>query len=403
MSKYDDIKKIVEDKLINKTEQRSYEELSEHLFGEGNCFAESEVRKRMYGMKRLIEIIDEDTVDQAKLSDKLGAMIKKNEETRRELEKERQKLFATKLEYNRDLRHDTRFELFYENIKNIIPVLEPPKMEVLHEAFMPDDRPKEYVLAFGDIHYGAKFVSENNKYSRGICKSRFDHMLHKVVGFVLDNNIQHITAINVADSIQGILRMSDLQLNDTDVVQCVVEISQIISEFLNSLSAYCYIDYYHITHSNHSQNRNLGSKASELAGEDMEKIIANYIADTLAMNDRVNVFFDLGKEYIDFDIFDFHCCAEHGHKVANIANYIRDKSNVRRKMYSYAFLGHTHASQEIIAGEDKNSNIEVLVVPSFIGSDPYSDRLNLGAKAMAKIYGFDPVTGHVESHNIILN
>jgi predicted phosphodiesterase len=35
--------------------------LSELLFGEGNCFNESEVRKRMYGMKRIIEIIESDS------------------------------------------------------------------------------------------------------------------------------------------------------------------------------------------------------------------------------------------------------------------------------------------------------------------------------------------------------
>lgn len=55
---YEDIRNIVNNKLIDKTETRSYEELSELLFGEGNCFNESEVRKRMYGMKRLIEIIE---------------------------------------------------------------------------------------------------------------------------------------------------------------------------------------------------------------------------------------------------------------------------------------------------------------------------------------------------------
>lgn len=39
---YNDIKRLVENKLINKTETRSYEELSELIFGEGNCFNESQ-------------------------------------------------------------------------------------------------------------------------------------------------------------------------------------------------------------------------------------------------------------------------------------------------------------------------------------------------------------------------
>lgn len=58
MVTYEDVKALVQAKLIDKTDSRPYEALSEYLFGEGNCFNESEVRKRMYGMKRLIEIIE---------------------------------------------------------------------------------------------------------------------------------------------------------------------------------------------------------------------------------------------------------------------------------------------------------------------------------------------------------
>lgn len=57
---YQQIKNIVTNKLVTKTDTRSFEDLSELLFGEGNCFSESEVRKRMYGMKRLIEIIEKE-------------------------------------------------------------------------------------------------------------------------------------------------------------------------------------------------------------------------------------------------------------------------------------------------------------------------------------------------------
>lgn len=60
---YRAVKELVENKLVSKTDDTPYEELSEYLFGEGNCFNESEVRKRMYGMKRLIEIIEAEKSD----------------------------------------------------------------------------------------------------------------------------------------------------------------------------------------------------------------------------------------------------------------------------------------------------------------------------------------------------
>lgn len=62
MISYQEVKELVQSKLVDKTNSTPYEDLSELLFGEGNCFNESEVRKRMYGMKRLIEIIEADTV-----------------------------------------------------------------------------------------------------------------------------------------------------------------------------------------------------------------------------------------------------------------------------------------------------------------------------------------------------
>ena len=52
---YNEIKKLVEDKLITKTDERPYEELSEMIFGEGNCFNESEVRKRIRSNRKLVK------------------------------------------------------------------------------------------------------------------------------------------------------------------------------------------------------------------------------------------------------------------------------------------------------------------------------------------------------------
>ena len=44
-----------------------------------------------------------------------------------------------------------------------------------------------------------------------------------------------------------------------------------------------------------------------------------------------------------------------------------------------------------------------LVAPSIVGSCQYSDKLMVGGKSMAKIYGFDRVEGLVETRNLILN
>ena len=53
---YNQVKAIVENRLILKTDDTPFEDLSVPLFGEQ--FGESEVRRRMWGMWRLIEIIE---------------------------------------------------------------------------------------------------------------------------------------------------------------------------------------------------------------------------------------------------------------------------------------------------------------------------------------------------------
>lgn len=62
MNKYDSIKKIVYDKLVNKSEDRDYSELSEEVFGKK--LASDECRKRLYGAKAIIDIIEEDNKTQ---------------------------------------------------------------------------------------------------------------------------------------------------------------------------------------------------------------------------------------------------------------------------------------------------------------------------------------------------
>jgi len=355
-------------------------------------YTESKYRKQFQSFQKMLE------ANQDKFSDNKTQLeeIKLETET---LRKERIKLQTEKLSERRYDRQDSRFEMFYENIANAIKRLDPPKFEKssLYES------DTQYVLGLGDLHYGATFQSENNKYSREECKRRFGKLLDYLEDFIENEDISHLKVINVSDSIQGILRLTDLQINDIPVVDCVVEISRILAEFLNQLSAHCTIEYYAVSQANHSQTRPLGSKASELAAEDMERIIINYITDLLSNNDRVTIISNLDKDYVDIDIFDFKCFATHGHKVKNVKDILADMSNRNRKFYSYAFLGHTHSANEIIVGEEEYNNKEVLTIPSFIGSDPYADSLYVGSKAMAKLYLFDRKYGKIMSRNIILN
>lgn len=322
----------------------------------------------------------------------------KLEEQRRELEKQRQKLYATKTEYTRQVRQQSRFELFYENVANEISTLDIP--EFVGVDYSANN--KEYILSIADIHAGANFATETNEYSFEEVTNRFNKLFNDTVNFVKEHQLGYIKVLCLGDDIQGILRLSDLQLNESSVVKSTVFISKTIANFLNELSKYCYIEYYHCPTSNHSQIRPLGTKASEIASEDVEYIICNYIKDVLVNNDRISVNTNFGYEYIEIPIFDFKTIAMHGHTIKNIDNALKDLTYHKKTFYTTVFLAHYHASKIGVVGEMYDTDCEVIVCPSFIGSCPYSNSLLKGAKPSCCIFGYDKQYGHTETYKIFL-
>lgn len=207
----------------------------------------------------------------------------------------------------------------------------------------------------------------------------------------------------MGDDIQGILRLSDLQLNESSVVKATVFVAKTIARFLNDLSEYCFIDYYHCPTSNHSQTRPLGTKASEIASEDVEYVICNYIKDVLVNNSRIIPHMNFGYEYIEIPIFDFKTIAMHGHTINNIDNVLKDLTYHKKTFYTTVFLAHYHAAKMGTVGEMSDTDCEVIVCPSFVGSCPYSEKLMKGAKPSCCIYGYDKKYGHLETYKFILN
>lgn len=357
----------------------------------GNDYGESTYRKKYQAFKKMLE------ANQSKFVDS-DAQLKEIEIQRRELQKERNKLYATKTEYLRQVRQQSRFELFYENVANEVSLYDVPNFRYVDTL----NQKNEYILSIADIHAGANFVTETNEYSFEEVTKRFEKLYSGVVNFVLEKSISNLKVLCMGDDIQGILRLSDLQLNESSVVKATVFVAKTIARFLNDLSKYCFIDYYHCPTSNHSQTRPLGTKASEIASEDVEYVICNYIKDVLANNSRITPHMNFGYEYIEIPIFNFKTIAMHGHTINNIDNALKDLTYHKKTFYTTVFLAHYHAAKIGTVGEMSNTDCEVIVCPSFVGSCPYSEKIMKGAKPSCCIYGYNEKYGHTETYKFIL-
>lgn len=320
-----------------------------------------------------------------------------------EIRQERIKLQTANIERNRFDRANARHKMYYEQVGQVCTTLPLPDFNPLLE-YVPDCVPAEYLVALADVHYGAKFKSHNNEYSPEIFKERLELLTNELITFIYDNKISKLHIVSLGDLLQGILRINDLRINDTSVVKATVEISRYIAMFLNSLSKYTTIEYYHVPSANHTQIRPLGSKASELMDEDLEYVVGNYIKDLCSANSRINVHFaEEGKQYVEIPILGLEIIAMHGHQIKNMESALKDLSIMRQSFVEYLILGHYHAGKELTGYESVCSDAEVLVAPSFVGSDPYSDSLMKGSKSAVKIWKFNEIYGHVGTTKIVLN
>lgn len=324
----------------------------------------------------------------------------------KEIKKERIKLQTLNIERNRLDRIEARKELYYEQIGNMITALEPPVFNDWEPniAQIEEDHKEEYLLTIADIHSGATFKTEYNEYSPAIMLDRFDELTQKTINFIKKHNCKVLHVVGLGDFIQGCIHMNDLKINDSTVVKATVQVSQAMAEFLNKISKYARINYYHIISSNHSQMRYLGTKASELMGEDMEYIIGHYIKDSLSNNKNVDVYVDEeASDYKEFEIFGYRIIAMHGHQVKDVNTLLNTISSKRNEIIDYVILGHQHNHKVITGNDGCTYDTEVLVSPSFVGSDPFADSIMKGSKAAVMIYGFHEFEGHNETYKFILN
>lgn len=384
---WDDIAQIINQELdLNYSESRYRKQYKAYLRGLED------------GQEIQFHETHQEKEDSYRLPDEIDMTFSKEEQEWRD----RYGLSAGKIGYYRLLRQDSRFARFYSLIAKSLKHLDPPNdlKELSHED---EQQKKQYVMTLADLHIGACFESVNNSYSVDIAKDRFEKLLNKTINFVQEKKISKLTIIHLGDVIQGILRISDLKLNEMAVVDAFVTAMRLIAEFLNKLSKYVQIDFRQVCYSNHDQMRPLGTKASELASEDMGKILFAYLSDVLGENERIRVLGDTEHDYLEFKIFDFECIALHGHQVKGAQEVYKNLANRHRKFYDYIFLGHTHSMKTFVNAECPTHDAETLVSSSFVGSDPYADKLMVGSKAAVLIHEFVPVEGRVASYKIILN
>ena len=170
------------------------------------CWTKNELKKRN-------ELPSRDN----KISKDTENKLKELDLKRIELEKERKKVQTTKLEYNKLLRETGRQEMLFDEIKQAIKIIQPPKFNPLIKN---TPKNKEGILSLSDIHFGKAFVSLTNEYSEDIVYKRMNKLIEKTVDICIKEGLNKLIIINGSDSIKGMcLRVSQLQNLSIGIVE----------------------------------------------------------------------------------------------------------------------------------------------------------------------------------------
>jgi len=350
---------IVIGKLVDRTIDDDYEELSERLFGEGNCFNSSEVRKRMYGMKAIIDAIERDGEAAIQDEGSLSAL----ESKRIELQKERQKFFDQRNAFNKVIRERSRQEELNEILFDAVRLGNLPQLNYEPSGVQPSDN--DLLVSLNDIHYGANVQNHWNTYNSDVCREMMCHYLDRVIDIAETHGSENCIVWANGDEISGNIHQSIAVTNKENVIEQIKGVSELIAEFIAELSKHFKTVTYVSVAGNHSRlNPN---KDMSLTSERLDDLVEWYLSARLQNFENVVIG---GGEKIDetmylIDVRGNTYCGVHGDFDGSASKVQTLQTMARRPLYA-VLSGHLHHNKI-----DEVQGVKIVMAGSFLGMDDY--------------------------------
>lgn len=370
---------IVIGKLVDRTIDDDYEELSERLFGEGNCFNSSEVRKRMYGMRAIIEAIEREGEASIHDEDALSALDNK----KIEIQKERQKFFDQRNAFNKLLRERSRQEELNEILFEAVKSGSLPQLNYQQVEIAPSDN--DLLVSLNDIHYGANVHNYWNTYNSDICREMMCRYLDHIISIGETHNSENCIVWANGDEISGNIHQSITVTNKENVIEQVKGVSELIAEFLAELSKHFRQVVFVSVAGNHS--RIDPNKDRALVSERLDDLVEWYLCARLQSFE--NVFIGTDNTYttasaqsvkVDdtmylIDIRGKTYCGVHGDFDGSASKTQSLQTMAGKPIYA-VLSGHLHHNKI-----DEVQGIKTIMAGSFLGMDDYCVQKRIVGKA----------------------
>lgn len=248
------------------------------------------------------------------------------------------------------------------------------------------------ILMLSDWHYGVEFETYGNKYNTRICKARVHELGGKVLDYIERYDLSELTIVNLADMIAGRIHLQ-LRLNSRiDVITQIMEVSEIIAEFIEDLSMRVKINYYEVL-DNHSRLEPNKKEAMNL--ESLARITSWYLKERLEQYHNININTDT-KSFVDFKVRGHNIMAVHGDK-DKPSTVASDLSRYIDKHIDLVCTAHRHH----FSCEEDNKTI-VVCNGTLMGTDEYAEDLRLSSSPSQNLIVVSDENPIEAIHRIIL-
>lgn len=224
-------------KLVESGQVGSWKEitptLNQQLREEDEYYDESAYRKKYQAAKKFYDEIFSQQGDED--------FKKEQEELLREIKKEKIKLRDERTESNRGIRIEARVEDKLDYLEDIIS----KQGKIDYKPLRPEERKaiqiksdNDLVIMLSDLHIGQTFASAWGRYDLEVAKDRMQQYLHKIIEIKDRHNSENCFVTLQGDMISNSIHKSIAITNRENVIEQVIEASEMVTSFLAELSRY---------------------------------------------------------------------------------------------------------------------------------------------------------------------
>ena len=350
-------KRLIEGKLVDKTlSDYDYAELAPFVYGQD--YSADVARRMMYGSAKTLQIMENEPTR----ASTNAVLLDELELKRIELQKERQRFFDQRNEYNRMVREQAREEELREILERTIGSGKLPALE--YEPFEAYAADTDLIVSLNDLHYGAQHSNYWGEYNSDICKQMLAKYLDSIIAIARTHKSQDCYVTCNGDQISGIIHQSIRVTNKENVIEQITGVSELIAQFLSELSVYFNQVYFSSVAGNHSR---LEKKDDAVLQERLDDLVEWYLRARMAAFE--NVVIGHGEKIDNtmhlMNIRGLNYLSVHGDFDPSISNVTNLQAMVGQPLYA-VLMGHRHHnSTDVVQG------IRVVQSGSFLGTDNY--------------------------------